>query len=360
MRRFLAARRRGTDWLLERMRPDGALGDPAAGFEYYRAPWTFGLVGEVEAAHAVCGFVRRNLLTSDGRLDGPLRIVQTDWAYRDATFILGAHQIGEYDLSYGLTAELLRWQDPMSGAFANDRLPDGSMSDDMDVPYACGPGFAALAVGRLDAARRVQPASCARSGMRRRWMPLAVSPAGSTRSGRVRASGPSSLPRHADRGAFLTAGWNKGDGLSRSPATGARESAAALQSPAQAWRVCARTFRIPPFANVRPDHRNVFRPDRAGVAFGRHHTFPDGPASRTPGERNQPCFRFVLVFGGVRDGRHRNAEKARERLSIGQQPRFDGPDGDPEAHPRGGVRKEVLQTNWGTLHAVKIAQRKPE
>ena len=155
MRRFLAARRRGTDWLLARMRPEGALGDPAAGFEYYRAPWTFGLVGEVEAAHAVCGFVRRNLLTSDGRLDGPLRIVQTDWAYRDATFILGAHQIGEYDLSFGLTEELLRWQDPMSGAFANDRLPDRSKSDDMDVPYACGPGFAALAVGRLDAARRV-------------------------------------------------------------------------------------------------------------------------------------------------------------------------------------------------------------
>ena len=155
MRRLLAARRRGTDWLLARMRPDGALGDPAAGFEYYRAPWTFGLVGAVEAAHAVCGFVRRNLLTADGRLDGPLRVVRTDWAYRDATFILGAHQIGEYDLSYGLTEELLRWQDPASGAFSNDRLPDGSMSDDMDIPYACGPGFAALAVGRLDAARRV-------------------------------------------------------------------------------------------------------------------------------------------------------------------------------------------------------------
>ena len=38
IRRYLAARRRGTDWLLRRMRPDGALGDPAAGFEYYRAP----------------------------------------------------------------------------------------------------------------------------------------------------------------------------------------------------------------------------------------------------------------------------------------------------------------------------------
>lgn len=156
IRRYVAARRRGTDWLLNRMRTDGALGDPACGFEYYRAPWTFGLVGEVEAAHAVCGFVRRRLLTPDGRLDGPLRVIQTDWAYRDATFILGAHQVGEYDLSYGLFDELLRWQDPVSGAFANDRLPDGTMSDEMDIPFACGSGFAALALGRLDVAGGLQ------------------------------------------------------------------------------------------------------------------------------------------------------------------------------------------------------------
>ena len=137
------------------MNADGSLGDPSHGFEYYRAPWTFGLVGETEAAHSVCGYIRRNLLTPDGRIDGPLRIIQTDWAYRDATLIQGAHQIGEYDLSYGLFPDLLRWQDPESGGFANDRLADGSMSDDMDIPYACGPGFAALALGRLDVARRV-------------------------------------------------------------------------------------------------------------------------------------------------------------------------------------------------------------
>ncbi|MFN8620023.1 MAG: hypothetical protein U0869_04625 [Chloroflexota bacterium] len=153
--RYVAARRRGTDWLLAQLRPDGALGDPANGFEYYRAPWTFGLVGEVQAAHAVCGFIRRNLLTPDGRIDGPLRKIQTDWSYRDATLIIGAQQIGEYDLSIGLFPELLRWQDPVSGAFANDREPDGSMSDTMDIPYACGAGFAALAVGRVDVALQV-------------------------------------------------------------------------------------------------------------------------------------------------------------------------------------------------------------
>ena len=155
LQRYLAARRRGTDFLLDQMRPAGCLGDPAVGFDYYRGPWTLGLVGEVQAAHAVAGFIRRNLLTPDGRIDGPLRRIQTDCSYRDATLIIGAQQIGEYDLSIGLFPELLRWQDPISGAFANDRDPDGSMSDTMDIPYAAGAGFAALAVGRVDVALRV-------------------------------------------------------------------------------------------------------------------------------------------------------------------------------------------------------------
>lgn len=149
------ARRRGTDYLLGQLRPDGCVGDPARGFDYYRGPWTFSLVGETEAAEAVCGFIRRNLRTPDGRIDGPLRMIRTDWSYRDATLIVGAHRVGAYDLSVGIFPELLRWQDPQSGAFANDREPDGSMSDAMDIPYACGGGFAALAVGRVDVALRV-------------------------------------------------------------------------------------------------------------------------------------------------------------------------------------------------------------
>ncbi len=155
MARYLDARRRGTDFLLSRQRPDGCIGDPERGFDYYRGPWTMGLVGETRAAHAVCDFIRRNLLTPDGRIDGPLRRIRTDWSYRDATLIVGAHHLGEYDLSLGVLPELLRWQDPISGGFSNDREADGGMSDTMDVPYACGGGFAALAVGRMDVALRV-------------------------------------------------------------------------------------------------------------------------------------------------------------------------------------------------------------
>ena len=152
---FRETRRRATEWILSHQNRDGSLGDPRQGYFFYRAPWTLALVGETEAASAVCGWFRRNMLTPDGRIDGPYRVVQDAWAYRDSALIVGAQAIGQYDLSLGLMPEMLRWQDPGSGAFANDRLPNGEMGDDQSIPYAAGPGFAALATGDLATARRV-------------------------------------------------------------------------------------------------------------------------------------------------------------------------------------------------------------
>jgi hypothetical protein len=146
---------RATRWLTAQMNADGSIGDPQDGFRYYRAPWAFALSGEIGAGHAVCGWIRRNLLTPADDLDSPLRKRRTGWAYSDATLMVGAQMLQQHDLSLGLMPELLRWQDPVSGGFANDRLEDGSMSDEMDIPYACGPGFACLMTGQLDAARSV-------------------------------------------------------------------------------------------------------------------------------------------------------------------------------------------------------------
>lgn len=150
-----AAVSRATTWLRSHVAEDGQVGDPADGFRYYRAPWTFALVGEIDAAHAVCGWMRRNLLSVEGHLDAPVRNQVTDWAYADSAVIIGAHMLQQYDLSIGLMPSLLRWQDPISGGFANGLTPAGGMSDEMDIPYACGPGFACLITGDLAAAQRV-------------------------------------------------------------------------------------------------------------------------------------------------------------------------------------------------------------
>jgi hypothetical protein len=151
---YEATRSRASSWLLSHLNDDGSLGDPREGWFFYRAPWTFSLVGESGAASAICGWIRRNMLTADGRIDGPFRVVQDAWAYRDSALIVGAQMAGQYDLSHGLMPELLRWQDPRSGGFANDRI-DGAMGDDQSIPYASGPGFAALATGDFDTARAV-------------------------------------------------------------------------------------------------------------------------------------------------------------------------------------------------------------
>ncbi len=112
---YREARDRATRWLLGHLNDDGSLGDAAAGWDFYRAPWTFSLVGETEAAAASCDWVRRDLLQPDGTLGGPRRVFADAWAYRDSAFIVGAHMAGQYDLSHGLMPGLLRWQDSISG-----------------------------------------------------------------------------------------------------------------------------------------------------------------------------------------------------------------------------------------------------
>ncbi|MGV9194760.1 hypothetical protein ACQ143_10505 [Microbacterium sp. MC2] len=146
--------RRATAWITAQQTSDGMIGDPAEGFKAHRAAWALGLMGEVDAANAYMSWARTHLL-GDGALNGPARLLLDGWAYRDSTFIIGAHMLEQYDLSLGLIDNMLSWQDPVSGGFANDALPDGSGSDEMDIPYACGPGFAALICGRIDEARKV-------------------------------------------------------------------------------------------------------------------------------------------------------------------------------------------------------------
>lgn len=153
--RYAAARERGVAWLLDRCNADGSLGHPEEGFHFYRAPWTLTAAGHGTAASAICGWIRRNMLTPDGTIGGPYRVYDDAYAYRNATLIIGAQMAQQYDLSHGLVPNLLAWQDPVSGGFACDRTADGGRSDRMDIPYTCGPGFACLATGYLDAARAV-------------------------------------------------------------------------------------------------------------------------------------------------------------------------------------------------------------
>ena len=61
------ARRKGAAWLLDHVNADGSLGDPAEGFHFYRAPWTFTIVGETGAATGICNWIRREMFDRGGQ-----------------------------------------------------------------------------------------------------------------------------------------------------------------------------------------------------------------------------------------------------------------------------------------------------
>src|SRR5712691_5637436 len=97
---YRAARRKGVEWLLRQLNADGSLGDPQEGYHFYRAPWTFSVCGETDAAAAVCGWIRGNMLTPDRKIEGPYRVFDDAYAYRNSALIVGAQLALQYDLSH--------------------------------------------------------------------------------------------------------------------------------------------------------------------------------------------------------------------------------------------------------------------
>ena len=155
IQRLEETKRRGAEWLLDRVRPDGSVGPSDEGFRFYRLPWTLTVSGQTQAAAAVCGWIREHMLTPDGDFDRGHRRLYDAYAYRNATLVYGAHMARQFDLSSRGLEFILGMQDQASGGFANDRDPDGTLGDVMDLPYTCGCGLACLAIGRLTEARQV-------------------------------------------------------------------------------------------------------------------------------------------------------------------------------------------------------------
>ena len=155
IKRLTQTKRRGAEWLLGRVGPDGSVGPIDEGFRFYRLPWTFTVAGHTQTATAVCGWIREHMLTPEGDFDRGHRRLYDAYAYRNATLVYGAHMTRQFDLSSRGLAFILAMQDEASGGFPNDRAPDGTLGDVMDLPYTCGCGLACLALGRLNEARQV-------------------------------------------------------------------------------------------------------------------------------------------------------------------------------------------------------------
>ncbi len=112
--------RRGTDWMLERINPDGSLGNVTERNYYYRVPWAFALMGETEAGHRLLDWADRNRITPEGALDESATTAGPQLRYGSyplACLIYGASLLGRLDLVRRCTRSLLTWQDPETGGF---------------------------------------------------------------------------------------------------------------------------------------------------------------------------------------------------------------------------------------------------
>lgn len=152
--RFRKARDLGCEYLLRQYRNDGGFGDPARGVaDYYKAASALQVCGETAVANRLCQWIRRHGITAEGDF-GPRQPESCGYfyAYYNCWVILGAHRLGQYDLSQRGMDFLAGFHDPRTGGFYSS-LTDRREDTLQDIWVVSGCAQAALATGRLDMAR---------------------------------------------------------------------------------------------------------------------------------------------------------------------------------------------------------------
>ncbi|HEY3109620.1 MAG TPA: hypothetical protein VGL23_12750 [Chloroflexota bacterium] len=150
LRAYQESRRRGIEFLLGQMNPDGSIGPVDQGLFYYRVPWALTLGGETGAAMRVGEWIRRHMLTPEGEVAGSAspnaganRGANT---YAETCLAYGAQLLRQYDLAGRAMRFALRFQDPVTGGVYQDRERTGP--DDPQILYlTCQLGMSALLTG---------------------------------------------------------------------------------------------------------------------------------------------------------------------------------------------------------------------
>ena len=154
MDRFRQARDKGCVYLLAKLQPDGAFGEPSPRVtEYYKVFSAFQVCGHTSAANLLCSWVRAHGMTPLGDF-GP-RPDEADpyfYAYYNTWVVIGAHWLGQFDLAERGMEFLMEFWDPESGGFyPSPTERDADTLQDLWVVSGCAQ--AALYTGRLDVAR---------------------------------------------------------------------------------------------------------------------------------------------------------------------------------------------------------------
>ena len=153
---FRASRDKGCQYLLAKQRPDGSFGDPQKGVKgYFKILMAFHACGFTKEAHQLCQWIRSSGMTVDGNFcPRPQGKQEYGYIYPNSWIIIGAHQLGAFDISQRGMDFLLTFHDQKSGGFYSSRL-EREASTKQDLIYVGFAGLAALYTGRIDIARGV-------------------------------------------------------------------------------------------------------------------------------------------------------------------------------------------------------------
>ncbi|MCZ6681399.1 MAG: hypothetical protein O7E52_29645 [Candidatus Poribacteria bacterium] len=153
---YREACRKGADWLLNFMNPDGSIGPVQDRLYYYRVPWALARIGEVTAASRVLDWIRHHMFSPAGAFEGMSpqgTFADRYGSYPLACLIVGATLLQRYDIVYRGAQRLLTWQDSESGGFHKNRQ-DMTATSEQELFPACQGGMTLLLVGQVDAAKK--------------------------------------------------------------------------------------------------------------------------------------------------------------------------------------------------------------
>ena len=156
MSRFKASRDMGSAYLLAAQNADGSVGSPQlTGATYYTVPVALQVSGHTHAASRLLDWARKSEMTPEGDFGPtPAKREAYNYAYYNSWIIVGAHRLGQFDMSQRGMDFLLRFWDRQSGAFYSSPT-ERAAETKQDLWVVSGCGRAAVATGRIEVARAV-------------------------------------------------------------------------------------------------------------------------------------------------------------------------------------------------------------
>src|SRR5437016_6313498 len=114
--RLREARNKGGAYLSQKQRRDGSFG--ADLYDYYKTLTAFQVCGLNNEANALCCWIRAHAMTPQGDFGSrPRDNQQFHYIYANSWIIIGAHRLGQFDVSQKGMSFLMDFWDPLSGGF---------------------------------------------------------------------------------------------------------------------------------------------------------------------------------------------------------------------------------------------------